>query len=271
MIVKTCTTLVDYMSVGLPLILQKLEYRQSLGFNNFLYPDARTVRKMLNFMVENLAKYEEKDTVKAAQLSVFQMNVLKAMRNWTARPWLLPQFQGPLKHPAPLKSIHLQKDPRLSDYAQAPPRVRTAKIKRVFEVLNSASFKDFSIRDMYVSGGGITLKHVNEINDIKLQRVVKVKQDENLLHEEDDDDEIERQKQRKKAKLELAKALDAALRSKKAKIDEDGANGSGKLQQEGGFDGGELEGGTRKRANSLSGILSRRKEEEQKLKTIQET
>ena len=29
--------------------------------------------------------------------------------------------------------------------------------------------------------------------------------------------------------MELAKALDAALRSKKAKIDEDGANGSGKL------------------------------------------
>ena len=47
---------------------------------------------MLNFLVESIAKYEEKDTVKAAQLSVFQMNVLKAMRNWTQRPWLLPQF-----------------------------------------------------------------------------------------------------------------------------------------------------------------------------------
>lgn len=93
--------------------------------------------------------------------------------------------------------------------------MRTAKIKRVFEVLNSASFKEFSLRDMYLSGGGISLKQVNEINDIKLQRVVKVKHEENLLHEEDDDDEIERMKQRKKAKERMARALEEALRQKK--------------------------------------------------------
>ena len=194
------------MSVSEDLTPQKLEYRQSLGFNNFLYPDPRTLRKVLNFLVESIAKYEEKDTVKAAQLSVFQMNLLKAMRNWTSRPWLLPQFQVPSKHPTPLKAIHIQKDARLADYNQAPPRVRTAKIKRVFEVLNSPSFKEFSLRDMYLSGG-ISLKQVNEINDIKLQRVVKVKHEENLLHEEDDDDEIERLRAKKKAQAELAKAL----------------------------------------------------------------
>lgn len=65
-------------------------------------------------------------------------------------------------------------------------------------MLNSPSFKEFSLRDMYLSGG-ISLKQVNEINDIKLQRVVKVKHEENLLHEEDDDDEIERLRAKKKA------------------------------------------------------------------------
>ncbi len=112
---------------------------------------------MLTFLVDAIAKYEEKDTVKAAQLTLFQLGLLKSMRAWTARPWLLPQFQGPARHPLPLKPGRFQ-EPPLGD-----PRVRTAKIKRVFEVLHSPSFKEHTPRDIYQTGG-VSLKQIHDAN-----------------------------------------------------------------------------------------------------------